>query len=91
MATAISLPDDLFLKVSETARQEGFDGAEDFIACVIEEKLQALEEKRKVFEITERVRIGLERKGISEEMTIADFERFREKLSHERTEGNDRR
>jgi hypothetical protein len=39
--------------------------------------LLELEEREKVFEITDRVRAVLEAKGISEEETLADFEKFR--------------
>jgi len=52
--------------------------------------LLELEEKERIFEITDRVRSALEAKEISEEETLADFEKFRERLYRERAEGNHR-
>lgn len=80
MATMISIPDKLILKISHAAAKEGFDKPQKFVARILEEKLLELEDKQKIFEITERVRTALEEKGLSEEATLADFERFRERL-----------
>lgn len=88
MATAISIPDQLVPKISEAAKKKGFAKAEDFVTRLIEEKLLELEEQEKIFAITDKVRTTLEAKGISEEETLADFEKFRRRLYHERTEGN---
>ena len=88
MATAISIPDQLVPKISEAAKKKGFAKAEDFVTRLIEEKLLELEEQEKIFAITDKVRTTLEAKGISEEETLADFEKFRQRLYHERTEGN---
>jgi metal-responsive CopG/Arc/MetJ family transcriptional regulator len=91
MATAISIPDRLMPKISEAAKKKGFDKPEDFVYRLIEEKLLELEEQEKVLAITDKVRVALEMKGISEEETLADFEKLRQRLYHERTEGNCRR
>lgn len=90
MATAISIPDQLVPKISEAAKKKGFAKPDDFVARLIEEKLLELEEQEKIFAITDKVRAALEAKGISEEETLADFEKFRQRIYHERTEGNHR-
>jgi metal-responsive CopG/Arc/MetJ family transcriptional regulator len=90
MATAISIPDQLVPKISEAAKKKGFTKPDDFVARLIEEKLLELEEQEKIFAITDKVRAALEAKGISEEETLADFEKFRQRLYHERTKGNHR-
>lgn len=81
----IALPDMLIPKISQAAKDEGFDKVDDFVAQTLEEKLRALEHKRKFFEVSDRVRAALEKKGISEEEILADFEKFRDKLYLERT------
>jgi hypothetical protein len=43
-----------------------------------------LEEKERIFMITDRIRAALEQRGISEEATLADFELFRERLGRRR-------
>lgn len=89
MAISISIPDTLMPKISTAAKKKGFAKPEDFVYRIIEEKLLELEEQEKIFEITDKVRAGLEVKGISEEETLADFEEFRQRLYHERqTAGN---
>lgn len=88
MTTAIQIPYHLISRISEVARKMGFDKPDDFVARVVEEKLLEIEEQEKIFEITDKVRAALEAKGISEEETLADFERFRQRLYHERTEAN---
>jgi metal-responsive CopG/Arc/MetJ family transcriptional regulator len=90
MATAISIPDQLISKISEAAKKKGFAKPEDFVTRLIEEKLLELEEKEKIIAITDKVRAALEAKGISEEETSAKFEQFRQRLYHERTQGNPR-
>lgn len=81
MATAISISDDLISKISEAARKAGFATTDDFVERAIQEKLAALEEQGTIFAITDKVRTGLEAKGISEADTLNDFERFRQRLS----------
>ncbi|MGH7594949.1 MAG: hypothetical protein ACREOI_01305 [bacterium] len=88
MSTAISIPGTLMPKISAAAKKKGFDKPDEFVYRIIEEKLLELEEQEKIFEITDRVRAALEAKGISEEDTLADFEKFRQRLYHERAEGN---
>ncbi len=90
MATAITLPDQLLLKVKKAAQKEGFSKPEDFVFRLIEEKLLELEEQEKIIEITDRVRAALESKGISEEQSLADFEKFRQRLHDEQSEKNHR-
>jgi len=90
MTTTISIPDQLLPKISAAAKKKGYTQPDDFVARLIEEKLLELEEQEKIFAITDRVRTALEAKGISEEETLADFEKFRERLYHERVEGNHR-
>jgi len=91
MATVISIPDKLLPKISKAAKREGFKKPGDFVTHVLEEKLFELEEKEKIFEITDRVGAALEAKGISEEDTLADFEKFREQLYRGQAKSNHRR
>lgn len=90
MTMVINIPDKLIPRISEIAKKKGFSKTDDFIASLIEEKLLEIEEQERIFEITNRVRNALEAKGISEEATLADFEKFRERLYRERKDGNDR-
>ncbi len=73
MATSITIPDQLLPKIKKAAKKEGFSKPEDFVYRLIEEKLLELEEQEK---ITDRIPAALEAKGISEEQTFADFEKF---------------
>ena len=90
MTAAYSIPEQLIPKISAAARKKGFAKPEDFLTRIIEEKLLELEEREKVFAITEKVRAALEARGISEEESLAKFEKFRERLYHERIKGNHR-
>lgn len=90
MITAYSIPEQLIPKISEAARKKGFTKPEDFLTRIIEEKLLELEEKEKIMAISEKVRTALEAKGISEEETLADFEKFRQRLYNERIQANHR-
>lgn len=84
MTTAIRIPDQLISRISEAAKKKGFAKPDDFVARIVEEKLLELEEQEKIFATTDKVRAALEAKGISEEETLADFEKFRQRLHHER-------
>jgi len=88
MISTYSIPERLIPKISEAAKKEGFAKLEDFLTRLIEKKLLELEEREKIFAIAAKVRAAYEAKGISEEETLADFEKFRQKLYHERTAGN---
>jgi len=90
MTTAYYIPERLFPKFSEAAKKIGFAKPEDFLTRIIEEKLLELEEREKVFAITDKVRAAYEAKGISEEESLAKFEKFRDRLYHERVKGNHR-
>ncbi|MCH8317770.1 MAG: hypothetical protein IIA88_04635 [Bacteroidetes bacterium] len=82
METTITIPDKIVPKIKEAAKKKGYKSAEDFILRIIEEKLFELSGQSMIEEITDRVRKGLNRKGISEEVMIKDFEQFREKLKN---------
>jgi len=73
----IRIPDRLAQRISVAATKKGFDKPDDFVARIIEEKLLEIEEREKIFATTDKVRAALEAKGISEEETLADFEKFR--------------
>ena len=90
MATAISISDQLMPRISRAAKKKGFDKPEDFLHRLIEEKLLELEEREKILDITDKVRTAFEAKGISEEQTLADFEKFRQRLYNERVERDNR-
>lgn len=72
MERAISLPEKLVYKISEVAKKEGFDKPEDFVIRVLEEKLLELEEKEKIFEISDQVCTALEAKAITEKETLSE-------------------
>jgi uncharacterized protein YcaQ len=78
MATAIHVPDQLIPRISEAAKRKGFDKPDDFVVRIIEEKLCELEELEGILATTDKVRVALVAKGISEEETLADFEKFRQ-------------
>ncbi|GEM_PF-1706672 len=88
MTTAYSIPEQLIPKISAAAKKKGFAKPEDFLTRIIEEKLLELEEREKIFAIIEKVRAAYEAKGISEEESLAKFEKFRDRLYHERAKGN---
>lgn len=90
MTTAYSIPEQLIPQISEAAQKWGFAKPEDFLTRIIEEKLLDLKEREKAFAIIERVRAAYEAKGISEEESLAKFEKFRERLYHERVKRNHR-
>ncbi len=90
MTATYSIPERLVFKISAAARKKGFTKPEDFLTQIIEEKLLEMEEREKVFAITEKVRAAYEAKGVSEEESLAKFESFRERLHHERIKGNHR-
>lgn len=77
MATAIAIPDQLFPRIFAAAKKKDFTQADKFAAHLIAEKLFEMEEQEKIFANTDKVRTALEAKGISEEETLADFERAR--------------
>jgi len=88
MPMVINISDQLMAEISEAAKKQGFDKLDDFVIRLIEERLSELEAKEKSFAITEKIRTALEAKGISEEETLADFEKFRDRLYQERIKGN---
>lgn len=90
MITAYSIPEQLIPKISEAARKKGFTKPEDFLTRIIEEKLLEMEEREKVFAVIEKIRAAYEAKGISEEESLAKFEKIRDRLYHERAKGNHR-
>ena len=76
MATAITFPDQLLPKLKKAVKKEGFSKPKDFVYRLIEEKLLEIEEQERIIDITNRVRAALETKGIGEERTFADFEKY---------------
>ncbi len=90
MEMAITIPEEFIPKISAAARKKGYDKPEELVTRALEEKLLEWEEQERVFAIADEVRAALEAKGISEEETLADFERFRERLYRERAEANNR-
>ena len=83
METTITIPDSIVPKIKEAAQKKGYKSTEEFILHIIEEKLLELSDQSMIVEITDRVRNGLKRKGISEEEMMNDFEQFREKLRND--------
>ena len=83
METTIKIPDKLFPKIKEAARHEGYKETGDYILSIIQEKLTELSYRKRIVEVTDRVRDSLEKKGISEEDLQEEFDRFRDKLRDE--------
>ena len=80
MSTIIKIPKKLEQKVVVAAKTEGYQTTEDFILHIIEDKLLEISDKLKIIKITNRIRDGLEAKGIEEDDIIKDFEKFRFEL-----------
>ncbi|MFQ6041595.1 MAG: hypothetical protein ACE5PV_12120 [Candidatus Poribacteria bacterium] len=81
MATIV-ISDELLHQAEEIAANVGYPTLNSLIEEAIRQKLFQLQaEKSQRF--TQRIRDKMQRKGISEEAILADFERFRQSISKE--------
>ncbi|MCI0691669.1 hypothetical protein L0337_06625 [candidate division KSB1 bacterium] len=77
------IPDELVKQLQALASAAGIDDLRSFIVEILEEKIQAEKDKEFVYAVTDEIRAGLTRAGISEEEIIEDFNRFRRALPRE--------
>lgn len=77
------IPDELVKPLQMLARAAGVEDLRRFIVEIIEEKIQAEKDKEFVFTVTDEIRAGLSKAGISAEEILGDFNRFRRTLPRE--------
>ena len=75
------IPEALFQQLQLLASATGVDDLKSFILEVLQEKVQAEKDKEFVFQVTDEVRAGLHRAGVTEEEILEDFNKFRKTLS----------
>ncbi|MEW6006698.1 MAG: hypothetical protein AB1595_00865 [bacterium] len=76
MQAVVELTEDVIKDVSKLGRQFGFRDEREFIEDAVREKLLQLK-KRLFVSVTDEIRMGLEKKGISLDEVLEDFERQR--------------
>lgn len=81
MATIV-ISDELLHQAKEIAASVGYPTLNALIEEAIRQKLFQLQEKESQ-QLTQRIRDKMQRKGISEEAILADFECFRQSISKE--------
>ena len=72
----IHISKELELEIKKIALALKFRTTEEFIKKAIREKILEIKKKR-FFEISERIRVNLEKQGIAEEEILSDFEEKR--------------
>jgi hypothetical protein len=77
------IPDELVKQLQALASAAGVEDLRRFIVEIIKEKIQAEKDKEFVFAVTDEIRAGLTKAGISEEEMLEDFNRFRRTLPRE--------
>jgi len=65
------------------AQTTGIGDLQNFIVNILEEKLQAEKDREFVFAVTNEIRTGLAKAGISEDDVLEDFNQFRRTLKRE--------
>lgn len=83
------IPEDLLQQLQLLASATGVDDLRSFILEVLQEKVQAEKDKEFVFQVTDEIRTGLDRAGLSEEKILDDFNQFRRNLAREQATLND--
>lgn len=81
MATVI-IADELLHKAQEAATNAGYETPDSLIEEAIRQKLRQLQSDRSQ-QLTQRIRDKMNKKGISEQALLADFEKFRQSLKKE--------
>jgi hypothetical protein len=77
------IPENLVKQLQALASSVGVDDWRRFIVEILEEKIQAEKDKEFVFAVTDEIREGLTKAGISEAEVLEDFNRFRRTLTRE--------
>ncbi len=79
----LRLPTALAEELQRLAQASGVNDVESFVVAVMKEKLQREKNKSRFYEITDQIREGLNKAGITEEEVLEDFNRFRRTLPRE--------
>jgi hypothetical protein len=83
------IPEDLLQQLQLFASATGVEDLRSFVLGILEEKVQAEKDKEFVFQVTDEIRAGLDRAGLSEEQVLDDFNQFRRNLAREQATLND--
>ncbi len=67
------IPEDLIQQLQLLASATGVDDLKSFILEILQEKVQVEKDKEFVFQVTDDVRAGLNRAGVTEEEILEDF------------------
>ena len=78
-----NLPDELANELQPLARAAGADNVESYLLAMIKENVLFAKNKARFYEITDAIRAGIEKAGVSEDEILKDFERFRRTLPRE--------
>ncbi len=73
----LQLPSELAEELQRLARAAGAADMESYVVALMKQNLQFERNKQRFYEITDRVREGLNQAGLTEEDVLEDFERFR--------------
>ena len=73
METEIKLPEELAIELRKIAIESGFNGNSEFVEEAVKEKILELK-KRRFFQISDKVALGLKEKGVSSKEIIEEFE-----------------
>lgn len=76
----LNLSNELVEQLQPIVRAAGADDVESYVLAMIKENVFFAKNKARFYEITDAVRAGIEKAGISEEEILEDFERFRRTL-----------
>jgi predicted DNA-binding protein len=77
------IPEELLQQLQMLAEKAGRDDWKSFLVDILKEKIQAARDKEFVYEVTDKIRAGLTKAGISEEEILEDFNQFRRNLTRE--------
>ena len=77
------IPDELAEQLRKLAHDSGVNDVRSFVIDVLRETVRAAKTKEFVYAVTDEIRAGLAKAGISEEEVLQDFNRFRRALPRE--------
>ncbi len=77
------VPEELVQQLQPLATAAGAEDVRSYIVGILESKVRAAKDKEFVFDVTDRIRAGMVKAGISEEEILEDFNRFRRALPRE--------
>lgn len=72
----IALPVKTKKEISTAVKEFDYKTDDEFIRDAIEHRILALK-KARFFEISDKIRVGLRKRGVTEEEILKDFEKFR--------------